>query len=158
MNRIGRAMRMVVVAAAALVLARPGVAEAQVGVSFWLGVGEASDSGASTFGTEAKQVSAHVALPVFPVSVRGDVLLLGDGVSLDGLSYSLNTLFRLTLPVVQPYAIAGFGRYALTKDIDESGWNAGAGARLGFGRLGVFVEIRRHFPLERTITVFGLTM
>jgi hypothetical protein len=156
MNRIGRAMTVMTVAA--LVLWRPQVAEAQLGVSLWLGVGEASDSGVSTFGTEVKQVSAHVALPLMPLSVRGDALLLGDGVSLDGLSWSLNALFRLTLPVLQPYAIAGFGRYALTKDIDESGWNAGAGTRLGFGRLGVFVEVRRHFPLERTITAFGITM
>jgi hypothetical protein len=147
---------MALVAAAVLLANRP--AEGQAGVSFWLGVGEASDSGVSTFGTEAKQVSAHVALPLLPVSVRGDAMLIGDGVSLDGLSYSVNGLFRLALPVVQPYVIGGFGRYALTKDFAESGWNAGGGARLGFGRMGVFVEVRRHFPLERTITAFGITM
>lgn len=150
--------RLAVAVVALGMMAAATAAQAQVGLSLWLGVGEASDSGASTFGVEAKQVGAQFSLPVLPVAVRADALLLGDGVSLDGLSYSLNVVTRMTFPLFQPYAIAGHGSYALDKDTSASGWNAGAGIRLGVLRFGVFGEIRRYFPLKRTITAFGITL
>jgi hypothetical protein len=156
MIRFGRAMT--VLAAATMLMARPQAAGAQVGLSVWLGVGEASDSGTSSFGTEAKQVGVQFALPVFPVAFRADALVLGDGVSLDGLSYNLNVVMRMSLPLFQPYVIAGYGRYALSEDVDDDGWNAGGGVRLGVARLGVFAEVRRHVPLKRTITAFGITL
>lgn len=151
-------MKRMLVVAALIGMASAARVEAQSGLSLWLGVGEASDSGASTFGVEAKQVGAQFTLPLVPVGLRADAMLLGDGVSLDGLSYSLNVVARMTFPLLQPYVIAGHGSYALDKDNDASGWNAGGGLRLGVLRFGVFGEVRRYFPLKRTITSFGITL
>ena len=39
----------------------------------------------------------------------------------------------------------------------ESGWNYGAGVRVGLSRLGRFAEMRRHDPLKRTIMTLGIT-
>ena len=64
----------------------------------------------------------------------------------------------MQLPVVQPYGIVGRGRYVTAPDTPkEMGWNYGAGVRLGVGRLGAFLEMRKHDPLKRTITTIGVT-
>ena len=132
-------------------------ATAQTGLSLWAGIGGSREAGASTFPKDAKQLGVQLTVPVIPVGVRADALLIGTKLDTDNLSYNVNAVAVMQLPFVQPYAIAGRGRYALTPDIRESGWNFGAGVRLGLGRLGLFGEMRRHDPLKRTITTLGIT-
>ena len=85
-----------------------------------------------------------------PLGIRADALLLGTKVDADYLSYNVNAVATLPLPLVQPYAIAGRGRYVIAPALaKEMGWNYGAGVRVGVSRLGAFVEMRRHEPLQR---------
>jgi hypothetical protein len=131
---------------------------AQTGLSLWAGIGGSREAGVSTFAKDAKQLGAQLTVPLLPLGVRADALLLGSKVDTDNLSYNVNAVATLPLPLVQPYGIAGRGRYVLTPDAQkETGWNYGAGVRVGLGRLGAFVEMRRHDPLKRTITTLGIT-
>lgn len=141
----------------AVLLLLPAGARAQAGISIWAGAGGASTDGSVTFGRDAKQVGVQLAVPVFPVAVRADALLLGSSFTTDALSYDLNAVFRMELPVVQPYGIIGRGRYAESATSKVTGWNYGLGARVGLGRFGVFAEIRKHQEIHRTISVIGIT-
>lgn len=143
--------------AAAMALAMPSAARAQSIVSVWLGAGAASTDGSVTFGKDAKQLGVQLDVPLTPLAIRGDALLFGSKLDTDALSYSLNAVFQARFPVVQPYGIVGHGRYAETPTSKVSGWNYGAGVRFGVSRLGLFAEVRKHDPINRTVTVVGLT-
>ena len=133
-------------------------AEAQTGLSLWAGVGGSREAGVSTFPKDAKQLGAQLTLPVIPLGIRADALLIGNKVDTDHLSYNVNAVAVMQLPVVQPYGIVGRGRYVIAPDAPkEMGWNYGGGVRAGVSRIGVFVEMRRHQPLQRTITTLGIT-
>lgn len=133
-------------------------ANAQTGLSLWAGVGGSREAGVSTFPKDAKQLGAQLTVPVIPLGVRADALLIGDQLDTDNLSYNVNAVFSLPLPLVQPYGIVGRGRYVIAPGAPkEMGWNYGAGARVGLSRIGAFVEMRRHDPLKRTILTLGLT-
>ena len=133
-------------------------ASAQTGLSLWAGVGGSREAGVSTFAKDAKQLGAQLSVPLLPLGVRADALLLGSKVDTDNLSYNVNAVATLPLPLVQPYGIAGRGRYVMAPGgTKETGWNYGAGVRVGLGRIGAFVEMRRHDPLKRTITTLGIT-
>ena len=141
----------------ALVLA-VSPADAQTGLSLWAGVGGSREAGVSTFAKDAKQLGAQLSLPLLPLGIRADALLLGTKVDTDNLSYNVNAVMALPLPIVQPYALAGRGRYVVAPGAPkEMGWNYGAGVRVGLSRLGAFVEMRKHEPLRRTITTLGIT-
>lgn len=132
-------------------------AHAQTGLSLWAGIGGSAQDGVSTFSRDVKQLGAQLTLPLLPIAVRADAMLLGNKLDTDNVSYNVNAVAVMQLPLVQPYGILGRGRYALTPDLKEQGWNYGAGVRVGLARLGLFVEMRRHQPLERTITTLGVT-
>ena len=139
-----------------LLLASASVARAQMSV--WAGVGGSRDAGVSTFAKDAKQAGVQLTVPLLPVAIRGDALLLGSDFKTDNLSYNVNAVAVMKLPLVQPYALAGRGSYVVAPNTPkESGWNYGAGVRLGLSRLGAFLEMRRHDPLKRTITTLGIT-
>ena len=132
--------------------------QAQTGLSLWAGVGGSREAGISTFTKDAKQLGAQLTLPVIPLGIRADALLLGTKVDTDNLSYNVNAVAVMQLPIVQPYGIVGRGRYVVAPGAPkEMGWNYGAGLRVGVSRLGVFAEMRRHDPLKRTITTLGIT-
>jgi len=133
-------------------------ANAQTGLSLWAGVGGSREAGVSTFPKDAKQLGAQLTLPVIPLGIRADALLIGNKLDTDNLSYNVNAVAVMQLPLVQPYGIVGRGRYVIAPEAPkEMGWNYGAGVRLGVARLGAFVEMRRHQPLQRTITTLGIT-
>src|SRR5687768_12491493 len=135
-----------------------GTSQAQTGLSLWAGVGGSREAGISTFAKDAKQLGAQLAIPLVPLALRADALLLGTKVDTDNLSYNVNAVLVMPLPLVQPYGIAGRGRYVVAPGAPkEFGWNYGAGVRVGVSRLGAFVEMRRHDPLKRTITTLGIT-
>lgn len=139
-------------------LVSAATASAQTGLSLWAGIGGSREAGVSTFAKDAKQLGAQLSVPLLPLGVRADALLLGSQVDMDHLSYNLNAVATLALPLVQPYGIAGRGRYVVAPGgAKETGWNYGGGVRAGVSRIGVFVEMRRHLPLKRTITTLGIT-
>jgi hypothetical protein len=142
----------------AFLIGMTGTAQAQTGLSLWAGIGGSREAGVSTFAKDAKQLGAQLTLPVVPLGVRADALLLGSKVDADNLSYNVNAVAMMPLPLVQPYGIVGRGRYVVAPDAPkEMGWNYGAGVRVGVSRLGAFVEMRRHDPLKRTIMTLGIT-
>jgi hypothetical protein len=150
--------RMIVVPAVLSALALwPAPLQAQSGITLWAGAGGSSQNGSVQFGKETKQIGVQVGLPIIPVAVRGDAMMFGGGVDLDAVSYNVNAVVQMRLPIAQPYAILGHGKYKVTPDTRVSGLNYGAGVRLGLGRFGVFGEVRRHHPVSRTVTVLGLT-
>ncbi len=142
----------------ALLIGATSTAQAQTGLSLWAGVGGSREAGVSTFARDAKQLGAQLTVPLLPLGIRADALLLGSKVDTDNLSYNVNAVATIPLPLVQPYAIAGRGKYVMAPGgAKEMGWNYGAGVRAGVSRLGLFVEMRRHEPLKRTITTLGIT-
>ena len=142
----------------AFLVGMTATAQAQTGLSLWAGIGGSREAGISTFAKDAKQLGAQLTLPVIPLGLRADALLLGTEVDKDHLSYNVNAVAVMQLPVVQPYGIVGRGRYVIAPNAPkEFGWNYGAGVRLGVSRIGAFVEMRRHDPLKRTITTLGVT-
>ena len=142
----------------ALLLGATTVAKAQTGLSLWAGVGGSREAGVSTFPKDAKQLGAQLTLPMIPLGLRADALLIGNKLDVDNLSYNVNAVAVMQLPLVQPYGIVGRGRYMVAPGAPkEMGWNYGAGVRVGVSRIGAFVEMRRHQPLQRTITTLGIT-
>lgn len=142
----------------AFLIGMTGTAQAQTGLSLWAGIGGSREAGVSTFAKDAKQLGAQLTLPVIPLGVRADALLLGSKVDADYLSYNVNAVAMMPLPLVQPYGIIGRGRYVVAPGAPkEMGWNYGAGVRVGVSRLGAFAEMRRHDPLKRTIMTLGIT-
>ena len=139
----------------AMLTAEP--AAAQAGLSMWAGIGGSRESGVSTFAKDTKQLGAQLSVPLVPLAVRADAMLQGSDLDIDNVSYNVNAVAVMQLPLVQPYGLLGRGRYALAPNVKETGWNYGAGVRAGVARLGVFVEMRRHQPLQRTITTLGVT-
>jgi hypothetical protein len=154
MRNINRTLLVMAVAAGTMA-SRP--VEAQVGMSIWAGAGAATQDGSVSFGKDTKQLGVQLTLPVLPVALRGDAMLFGSAIDTDALSYNVNAVVQMRLPVVQPYGVVGKGRYAQSVGPKLSGWNYGAGVRLGLGRFGVFGEVRKHDPIKRTVTVVGLT-
>lgn len=142
---------------AIVLLLAPAVTRAQGGLSVWGGLGYSSTEGNVTLGKSAKQVGAQLDLPFVPVAVRGDLVLFGGKYDPDALSYVVSAVLQMRLPIVEPYAIVGRGRYARTLTEQVSGWNYGAGARVGLGRFGIFAEMRRHAAVGRNVTMVGMT-
>jgi hypothetical protein len=151
------AMRYVLGATVGFLVAAAAPASAQTGLTIWAGAGGASQDGSVTFGKDAKQLGVQVGLPVIPVAVRADAMLFGSKFDRDAISYTVNGVVQMRLPVVQPYALLGRGRYAYAPGEKVSGWDFGAGVRAGVGRFGVFGEVRRHDAIGRTVTVLGVT-
>ena len=141
----------------AVVVLWPAAAPAQSGLTVWPGLGYASTEGNVTLGKSVKQLGAQLGLPIVPVAIRGDVVLFGGKYVREALSYVVNAVVRMPVPFIQPFAIAGRGRYATSLTTKANGWNYGVGVRLGSGRFGVFAEMRRHAPIGRSITVAGVT-
>lgn len=140
-----------------LLAVAPLQANAQDRLSLWPGLGYSSTEGSTTLGKSVKQLGAQLAIPLMPIAVRADVLLFGGTYKSDALSYNVNAVYRVRLPVVQPYVMVGRGSYATSLSTRETGWNYGAGVHVGLGRPGLFVEYRRHAPVGRSVTVIGLT-
>jgi len=149
-----------IAAGAALVLAA-GAADAQAQVGFQIGggpsfatgdLGDAVDMGYNVQG------SATLSLPLFPVSFRADALFNqhpGDDHGIRILGGNVNAVFSIPSVGITPYIIGGIGMYS-SKATDEgdaehdhesqtdTGFNIGAGVRLGLPGLAVFAEARLH--------------
>lgn len=156
MRTIHRVLVSSAVAAMALALVHTP-ASAQRGMTVWAGAGGSSPDGSMTFGRDTKQLGIQLALPIIPVAVRADAMMFGSKFTTDAVSYNVNAVFQMRLPIVTPYGMIGTGKYAVAPNQKVSGFNVGAGARVGLGRFGVFGEVRRHDPIGRTVTLLGVT-
>src|SRR5574339_960836 len=85
-------------------------AKAQTGLSLWAGVGGSREAGISTFPKDVRQLGAQLTLPVIPLGLRADALMIGSKLDTDHLSYNVNAVAVMQLPIVQPYGIIGRGR------------------------------------------------
>lgn len=136
----------------------PGEAvRAQAGLTFWAGYAQSSDSGAVVMDTKGAQLGAQLGLPLVPIAFRVDALHWGTSFDSKHLSLLGSGVLQIRLPLLQLYGVGGWGRYALTDTTTITGWQAGAGIRLGQGRFGLFGEVRRLDPVARTLTTLGLT-
>ncbi len=59
-------------------------------VSLWAGIGGSREAGVSTFAKDAKQLGAQLTVPLLPLALRADALLLGNDFKTDNLSYNVN--------------------------------------------------------------------
>jgi hypothetical protein len=143
--------------AGALALLPFGAARAQVGISFWAGYAQASDSGAAKLDTKGYQAAAQLALPLIPIAIRAEATQWGTSFNMDHLNLIGSGVVQLRLPLLQIYGIAGYGRFAETDSTTLMGWQAGGGVRLGQGRFGLFGEVRRFDVVARTVTTLGIT-
>jgi hypothetical protein len=151
-------MRSARLLATALVLA-PAAAGAQLlsaGLGGGRGVGRrvGPDSGATMPHAEAW---AQLGVPVFPVSLRGDLLVTSRGTAGGPVAASISAVASLPVPVVTPYATVGWGTYGIGGDRKIRGWSAGAGVRAKLpGVPGIFAEVRRHQRLGRDLATVGV--
>jgi hypothetical protein len=100
----------------------------------------------------------QVGVPMFPIAVRGDALVSGKGTGGGPLALSANAVFQLPLiPMITPYATAGWGTYGIGGDARTKGWSAGLGVKARVpGLPGFFGEVRRHERLGRDLATLGV--
>ena len=158
--RLDRMQRRGAMAGALALAMAGGNLHAQRLLSFNVGAGNSAPRGTAR-GVDGNVynglVAAQVDVPILPIAVRADAMLVGWNSDAGPLSLSANLVLPLRLPVVTPYAMAGYGKYGIGSAQQVKGWNAGAGVRIGVGRVGVFAEARRHKVYDRDTYSFGLT-
>jgi hypothetical protein len=153
-------MRTQLIAAAFIVAAMVSTrADAQSGISLWLGGGRATNPD-RTLDASTSHLNAGLQLdfPVLPVALRGEAMLMDPTSDHRLTNLMVSALIPLKLPVVRPYAIAGYGTYGLGKAFEARGIHYGGGVRVGVSRFGVYAEVRHHNPLSRTLATIGITM
>lgn len=149
----------VLVALGALIPAMPSMAAAQSrAISFWLGVGRPVRSDSISFSTRNLDAygAVQLDLPLLPVALRGDVGFAGGDFREGRRNVIASAVLPLRLPVIQPYAIAGYGIYDWGKALEDRGMSYGAGVRLQLGAFGLFGQVRRHEPIDRSIGTIGV--
>jgi len=150
-----RVMVRVVLVAAALPVA--AVAQARP-ISLWLGAGRQVAHDSVSFSLHKLDAYGGVQLdvPVLPVALRGDISFAGSDFSRGTRNVGASVVAPLRLPIVQPYAMLGYGIYDWGKEAEFRGISYGAGVRLQLGGLGLFAQVRRHEKLDRSIGTLGL--
>ncbi|MEP7384545.1 MAG: hypothetical protein ABI910_22920 [Gemmatimonadota bacterium] len=146
---------------AALVLGGmfPLVAAAQTRpISLWLGAGRqvAHDSVSFSLRKLDAYGAVQLDIPLLPVALRGDISFAGSALSSGTRNVSTSVILPLRLPIIQPYAMLGYGIYDWGKSAEARGISYGAGVRLQLGGLGVFAQVRRHEVLDRSMGTLGL--
>jgi hypothetical protein len=142
--------------AISLAAAVPAEAQFAIGVGGGVGAGSRGGEAKGTHGNAFVQIKP----PILP-GLRGDVLVVDapDGVGKVSLAGSL--VMSVTIPVITPYLIAGYGVYGIGEDSSRNGWNLGAGVKLSLGAAGggrgLFAEYRRHQRIARDLVTVGLT-
>ncbi len=143
---------------ALLAAARPASAQSG-GISLWLGAGHpvTRDSIPMTLKNLDLYGALQLDVPLLPLALRGDVSV-GDADFKNGQrNASASLVLPLRLPIIQPYAMVGYGVYDWGKSYEARGMSYGGGVRLHLSRLGVFAQVRRHEPLNRSVGTIGLT-
>jgi len=159
-----RLFRPAVVAAGALLVLAPPLAAQARPISLWLGAARpvSVDSvarGARSLRNVDLAAAVQLDAPLLPVALRADVSVAPQrgGDFADGRRNAIvSAVLPLRLPLVQPYAMAGYGVYDWGRSLERRGVSYGAGVRLQLGGVGLFGQLRRHEPLDRSIGTVGL--
>ncbi len=130
-------------------------ASAQAGISLGAAVGSTWSGGSFQFDDERHGlVYLRLGVPLMPYGARGEFLVY-DAAGQDYDSAVIASgILSLSMPLIQPYAMVGYGRYGM-RSTDDDGVSFGAGVRIG-GRRGVFIEGRRHEPIDRSLFSIGI--
>jgi hypothetical protein len=141
--------------ATACALAWPAHTFAQGLISAGVGVGGGvGDRNKSALGTGAHGLGfLQLHPPLIPLALRVDALLAKTAVDGAGVSLFGNAVFIAPVPIVQPYALVGYGTYGIGKNGSTSGWDAGVGARLRIPLFSFFVEARRYQHARDMLTI-----
>ncbi len=130
-------------------------AHAQRIFTFGVGAGAEIGEGSEVTGRNLGHALGFIELkpPLLPFGARANGLILADGGDIGRVAATASAMAMLPLPVVRPYALAGWGYYGIAGDDLRDGWHAGAGVRVSR----IFVEMQRHDRLDRTLLTFGIT-
>ncbi len=133
-------------------------ASAQSPLSIWGGIGRPVTR--DSVSLSLKNIDAYGALqldiPLLPFAVRADIEFAGSDFKKGQRNVTASAIIPLRLPIVQPYAMLGYGIYDWRKANEDRGVSYGAGVRLQLGSLGLFAQARRHESLKRTVGTVGL--
>ncbi len=143
-----------------LVMAVPSSASAQGILSFGVGAGVGvgdEDAGGSDGSHFHGLGYLQLKPPLFPVGARGDLILIEGGGEGGPIAVALSAVGNLPLPLITPYALAGWGTYGVAEDDAQGGWNLGFGVRVALPGLGLFAEGRKHQRFDRNVITIGLT-
>jgi hypothetical protein len=153
--------RQIVTAIASVALSFvPGAVQAQRMVTVQAGVGAALDKRNDRLdGTHRHaMVAVEVTPPLLPLGARIDGMWIDTGGANSGTAAAIgNAVFTIKLPVLRPYAIAGWGQYGVGATGARTGVNAGVGLRIQAGPLRVFGEARRHWALSKDLVTVGVS-
>jgi hypothetical protein len=145
--------------AAAAVFAR--TADAQGGLTFGAGVGgvlnERRDIPTTSRDLNHGLAFVGLSLPTLPLELRGDLLLRDDRTSGQQRAVIASALFNVPLPLVTPYAHAGWGDYNFG-DPSRDKWSYGVGLRLNLGAAGLFAEGTHYQRMDTDLVTAGLTV
>lgn len=130
-----------------------GLVSVGVGVGGGVGDRNKDESGSGVHG--AGYVQLHV--PVIPIALRGDLLVAKTVNNGNALAVMADAVYLAPIPVVSPYALAGYGSYGVGKDGTTKGWNAGVGVRVRTPVIAFYVEGRRHQRISRDLLTIGIS-
>ncbi|MGQ0643552.1 MAG: hypothetical protein ACT4P6_22625 [Gemmatimonadaceae bacterium] len=129
-------------------------ASAQAGISLGAAVGSVWHDNKLSGDELHGLVYLRIGVPLVPYAARGDLFIFDQPDADYDVGLIGSAVMSVSLPLIQPYAIAGIGRYGLG-DGGTTGLSFGAGVRVG-GRRGLFLEGRRHEPINRTLVSLGI--
>ena len=146
--------RLLVVGSILVAVVSSQPASAQAGISLGAGVGsswrDSKLSGDDLHGL----VYLRLGLPLVPYGARGDFMVLDMPNADTEMAIIGSAVLSLNAPLIQPYALVGVGKYGLGSN-GKSGVSVGGGVRIGAKR-GLFIEGRRHVPIDRTLLSLGI--
>jgi len=134
-------------------LAAQGLVSVGVGAGGGVGDRNKDQSGSGTHGAAYVQFR----VPVIPFALRADALLAKTAKDASALSLMADAVVIAPIPFVQPYVLAGYGKYGIGTDGSASGWNAGVGARVRTPWIAVYAEARRHQRISRDLLTIGIS-
>ncbi|MEO6446154.1 MAG: hypothetical protein ABIZ91_19130 [Gemmatimonadaceae bacterium] len=141
-----------------IVTAIPAQAQGPRPLSLWVGVGRqvARDSVSFDLNNLDAYGALQLDMPLFPVALRADINFAGSDFQRGRRNVIASAVLPLRLPVIQPYAMLGYGIYDWGKANEERGISYGGGVRLQLGAFGIFAQARRHDSLKQSIGTVGV--
>lgn len=133
--------------------------DAQGVVSAGVGVGGAVGDRHKNAVANGRHGAAYVQLhlPVFPIALRVDALLQKFPDGRYSTAVIADGVYVLPIPLVQPYVLAGYGKYGVGQNGQIAGWNAGGGVRIRTPVITLYVEAHRHQRIERDLLTVGIS-
>lgn len=136
-------------------VAASNTAAAQAGISLGAAVGSTWSDNKLQSDDRHGLLYLRLGAPLLPFAARGEFLAFDE----PGRAYDTavigSAVIAINAPLVQPYVLLGYGKYGLKSNVDATGVSYGAGMRIG-GRVGLFVEGRRHEAIDRDLISLGL--